>query len=100
MNGAGAGAGYSTAVVKRTEPVPESVLFPNPVKEELTISFTTEPESKVSIQILDITGKLIITKQLNSKDDSVINMRELPKGVYLIRILHQGVASTKRIIKL
>gem|GEM_PF-6350790 len=59
------------------------VLYPNPVKEVL---YFTGKENIRSIQVFDLNGKLLITKQTDNQSFSELNVVNLQKGVYLVRI--------------
>jgi len=73
-------------------------LYPNPTKDEFFISSPFK-NTKLSINIYDITGKLIITKKNKTAGES-INIRNLKSGHYLVSIKDEtGNKSIKRIIK-
>ena len=65
--------------------------FPNPANENTTLKFSLANNSDVSIQIFDMTGKLVKIisdkEQMMSGDYSVnISTSELPDGIYFISI--------------
>ena len=70
-------------------------LYPNPVKGN-TIYF--DGLSNATIQIYNIIGKLVISDKIatNKKD---INISNLAKGIYLVKINTSGNIATKRLIK-
>ena len=66
------------------------VIYPNPTSKDLNISLRAEQQTTVSIQILDMQGKLI--KQLSQKADKGLNKFVIPiqtmqRGLYLIRVI-------------
>ena len=77
-------------------------IFPNPVKDVATVSFTIESASPVSIAVFDITGKKIleVSKQHCLKGENQISINfqnhEIVPGNYIITLntLSQKSAST------
>ena len=62
-------------------------IFPNPVKEQLTIKGQIE-----SVEIYDAFGKLVLTSTKNT-----INTRSLSNGIYIVSIKSNDLTTTKRI---
>jgi hypothetical protein len=60
-------------------------IYPNPVTDgQLTVK---SDESFTSIQILNITGEIVFSRQYPSGSNSeVVELDKLGKGIYLIRI--------------
>lgn len=76
------------------------ILFPNPTRDIVNIQIQgLSGISDGTIRVLDISGKEIVTKTLNSINFSV-DMNSLSKGVYIIEVVHQEQKAVKRIIKL
>lgn len=69
----------------------EMVLYPNPTKGQFLI-VSEEPVKQVSI--MDVSGKLI--KTVTSQ--SLIDLSDLPGGIYLIRVSTEGKSQTLRLI--
>ncbi|MBI3233638.1 MAG: T9SS type A sorting domain-containing protein [Bacteroidetes bacterium] len=62
-------------------------LWPNPAIDKLYISYAWPTESNVSIQLMDITGKIILsTIQVMNKNNTMIeiNVSQLAKGIYTL----------------
>jgi hypothetical protein len=75
-------------------------LYPNPVTEELAIvrgnQFGT---GTYAFEVIDALGKTVLKG--NSKDDiTTINVINLKRGVYFLRIQNKGELQTKRFVKL
>lgn len=70
-------------------------LFPNPVQNHLTIS--TEYSDYKSVEILDLTGKVLVTK--NEKTFS-IDFSEFESGIYFVKINWMDTSLNYKIIKL
>ena len=58
-------------------------IYPNPTNNIFNIEGLTKNENN-TIQIFDVQGKLVITKTINEK--GMIDLSELNKGVYVIKI--------------
>lgn len=69
-------------------------IFPNPVKDQLTIN--TENEIINSIKIIDVTGKTI---KVFTQNTTTINVVDLAKGLYVLQVQTDKGIGTKRFIK-
>lgn len=85
--------------------VPKSTinLFPNPVSENATISFTLNENTDVCAQVFDVQGKLVKTfnwKSLSKgNQQKSINCSDLKDGVYVISLQGGSAKSSTRFIK-
>jgi hypothetical protein len=66
-------------------------VYPNPVTDGfVNLSFSKQPAGKYQVQLLDIDGKLISSKEIIIKSDSQIESFKFPelsaRGSYLIRV--------------
>ena len=73
-------------------------LSPNPVKNELNISFNVLTED-IAISLYDITGKQVLKKDIIIKENTVINMSALSSGLYLLNISTGNKLFTTKILK-
>ncbi len=65
-------------------------LFPNPVHNTLNISFNTTLEEEVTIQITDLSGKVIDTHSLRtttSEEVYPLKVEKLVSGAYILRVV-------------
>lgn len=60
-------------------------LYPNPAKESFTIKSSTS-NFATKIDVIDLTGKLLFTKELSSIPENTIATSPLSKGIYLISV--------------
>jgi len=67
----------------------EIELYPNPITDgRLTI---TSSESILSVQILNITGKIVFNQEFQPNTNTVdLQLDKLEKGIYLVRIGFAG----------
>jgi hypothetical protein len=60
-------------------------MYPNPVRNVLNIS-TGQPLDKASgIQVLDASGKVLLSKQFQNNPET-LDVSRLPAGLYLIKV--------------
>jgi hypothetical protein len=72
-----------------TDVLSEVRLYPNPNNGSFTLSFNSENTKELMfIEIMDYTGKLIYTKQINvfESDNIVLQLPELTNGMYVCRV--------------
>lgn len=74
-------------------------LSPVPASSEMNIDFELDHASKVSIEIFDLPGQKINTladEQFSSGRHHLHINNQLPDGIYLLRIVRDGILSTKK----
>ena len=72
-------------------------IYPNPASGYVQIRFLSLPEYGAEIQLLDVTGKQIINRKLQSNLE-VINIENLPVGVYFIKTSIKSQNNTTKLI--
>ncbi len=60
-------------------------LYPNPSKNSITIS-STEASFAKQIQIFDVSGKLLISKEVSQNKRNTIDVTSLSNGVYIVNV--------------
>lgn len=70
-------------------------LYPNPVKESLTITNTNSLET---LELYTITGQLVL-KQPAADTTTIINLDNLPSGIYILKTSNQQASKTMQLIK-
>jgi uncharacterized repeat protein (TIGR01451 family) len=70
------------------------VFMPNPVNNQLQLVLPFETLGNTSIQIFDVMGKNIHTQSISNKVES-IECNAFSKGMYMARIMHDGVVYTQ-----
>lgn len=72
--------------------------FPNPTEGKLNYSISNIENSKIDIQFLDVLGRTI--KQIEkTTSQGIIDMNDLPSGIYSLKVKSGEIEFTKRIIK-
>ena len=77
-------------------------IFPNPVKNKLTLQWSSDLAGEASVEIFDLLGKKIKTESFNvliGDMQQTINMSELPSGNYFVQLLFNGNRKAFKIVK-
>ena len=88
------GKNCSTAGIDKLSALP-LIFFPNPVSNELNISNIRE---KAAISIYDLNGRLLLSKT-SGINDVKIDVSQLKKGIYIIKVNDDHSIRTSKMIK-
>lgn len=72
-------------------------LYPIPAKNEFNIVFD-KTQQDVSIQITDISGKVVFTKEYNEIQSEQIFVQNYSPGIYIIQIKTDGTLKSRKIL--
>ena len=88
--------------IKNQESILSNVsVFPNPSAEIINVNVDLQSEQKVMIELIDFTGKVVLTKDLGSlqgKSNQAIHVNGIAKGTYLIKIASDKAIETRKVI--
>ncbi|MDD2984351.1 MAG: T9SS type A sorting domain-containing protein [Crocinitomicaceae bacterium] len=70
-------------------------LYPNPVSDALTITYT---KNITGVQLFDLTGRLIQNIITNTNEVSV-DMSEMPAAIYIVKVIAENTTSEFRVVK-
>jgi endoglucanase len=77
--------------------------YPNPFHETSTIQFSLEKAGHARLEVLDITGKqvaLVVNGHLPAGNHQRnLPSKQMPAGVYMLKLVHNGKAITKKLLK-
>jgi hypothetical protein len=79
--------------------VPYICISPNPVRDLLVIDARYAAKEKATIEIMDITNKLLITLSCETGSNIDIPVEWLPSGLYFLKIQSAGNSLVKKFIK-
>lgn len=82
--------------------VNELQVYPNPATNRLNVSFMMQDEATVSCKILDMTGKLLYNKQIESNGgliEETVSLSEFAKGIYFLRIETPNGTTIEKFVK-
>lgn len=72
------------------------VLFPNPATGSFTVRVDAANAVIESVEVIDLTGKTVVTRNANGVQEQVVNISNLSPGIYLVRTTtNQGVSVKK-----
>jgi len=77
-------------------------LYPNPVKDKMSLEMTNIYTGELSIKVVNVSGQVIIEHVVDKTSQylkSEINMQDLTNGVYFIHIVSEDNKVVKSIIK-
>lgn len=84
------------------EAVADIKVFPNPVSEMASLSFTLKNDAPIHVDILDLTGKIrsqIFSGKLNRGENMInINLDDFDEGIYFIRIINDNFFNIKKVV--
>ena len=77
-------------------------VYPNPVVDLLNVSGALNGESEVTLELFDLAGALVYTKQVSVSDnalDASISMNGFAAGSYLLKVSQNGDSKMFKIVK-
>ena len=83
------------SVLKKNE-FDRVVVFPNPVKDCLTIR---KQQSGLQLSVFNTTGQLIMKRQLDERDRKVLDLDFLKPGIYVLQIANRRYNATELLVK-
>lgn len=78
-----------------------ATLYPNPAKEAITLSFDLNTKGEAIIEVLDITGRTVLTdtKQVSLGSNNLsIDISSLEKGIYTVRTSINRLTNTSKLV--
>lgn len=80
----------------------EILVFPNPVRDELTLNLSGLRSGKYEVSLNDVSGKLIYQTECNIEENAStfkLKMLEMAAGNYFIRVNNSNYNKTVKITK-
>lgn len=75
-------------------------MFPNPTNGKLTISFSSEITTPITLELYDISGRLVLTSTENSTTTrKELNLENMDKGSYILYVCQNKLRNAYKIIK-
>ncbi|MDD4848740.1 MAG: T9SS type A sorting domain-containing protein [Bacteroidales bacterium] len=71
-------------------------IFPNPAKNDVTFTAAND-HSNLTVQMYNIVGQLV--KSFSFQESTTINISDLPKGAYLVKISGKNMITKKLIVQ-
>lgn len=79
----------------------QTELFPNPNSGDFSIKLTTQNEQPLELKVVNIAGQLFLYKKIKPFAGTVIQdiqLSELPKGLYFVRITNDKECTNQKLI--
>ncbi|MGG5210364.1 T9SS-dependent M36 family metallopeptidase [Chryseobacterium sp. MIQD13] len=74
-------------------------IYPNPAKDEFYINFPSGTIGKVSLEIYDMSGKLVSSEDKISPDaKKAISTSNMVNGTYMVKVKGLGIDATSKVI--
>lgn len=73
-------------------------VYPNPAKNNLYIQ--SDYDNKLTLQIIDVYGKVVVEKTNIIKGTNTINIANLPSALYCLKIINNKKILTSKMVKL
>ncbi|OYU97032.1 MAG: hypothetical protein CFE21_01715 [Bacteroidetes bacterium B1(2017)] len=81
----------------------EVQVYPNPFKEQVTVAFSNLTEGNVTVEIVDLYGKLVYKgeQQINASNPTIVvsALAKLSTGVYVIKATQGADVYTRKVVK-
>jgi hypothetical protein len=92
----------STSLKNQSKNSDAFTVFPNPVNNDLTVSYNLNNSSKTEIRIYDVTGKLVLLNKTEELpvgyNTAKIDVSNLNSGVYMVELKTKESSSMKKFI--
>lgn len=94
-------SGSVTGIENHESFVSNMIVFPNPSSETINVNLNLKSSQKVSVELTDINGKLILTKDagtLTGESKQTLNVNNISKGTYLVRVVTESGIEVRKIV--
>jgi len=82
--------------------IDNAMLYPNPASSYVRLAFSLESSDKLNIQIVDVTGKVVLTvastTYASGMNNIDINTSTLKSGVYFVNMNSEKSFFTQRLV--
>jgi subtilisin family serine protease len=76
-------------------------IYPNPTNDILNIELRLDKITEVKFQLFDAIGQLVLTsdRKVSNNEKTLLNLNDLPSGVYFLQIRINGNILSKKVIR-
>jgi hypothetical protein len=88
-------------VIIKNENEVSFTIYPNPGNGVITLDFNTSNAKQTTIQLMDITGKMMLSENVNlaaGASKQTLDVSSIAKGSYFIKIMDKETVETKKLI--
>jgi hypothetical protein len=94
-------SGIAAGIENNTSFINELKIYPNPSTEKITIDMNLKNSEKISLELLDITGKVILVKDagmLKGESKQNLDVSGISNGSYFLRISSPSDCEVRKIV--
>ena len=73
----------------------QNIIFPNPAKEQINISFDAPSTGQISL--IDVSGKVVLVEQIHGKE-LALDLSAFNAGIYMLAIQTDFYSAQKKIV--
>jgi hypothetical protein len=73
-------------------------VFPNPTSGALTVQFSELPAKTIHLSVVNTIGQVVLAKQQVTDLNTALDLSQLPKGLYLLRLQSGTSVETVRVV--
>ncbi|MET3036919.1 T9SS type A sorting domain-containing protein [Chryseobacterium sp. NRRL B-14859] len=74
-------------------------IYPNPAKDEFYINFPGKTLGKVSVELYDMSGKLVSSEdKISPENKRAISTSRLINGTYIVKVKELGFEANSKVI--
>ncbi|PHN04226.1 proprotein convertase P-domain-containing protein [Flavilitoribacter nigricans] len=91
---------FSTSATSDLQDGRQVRIYPNPFGSTVFLEFSAAPEVRVPIRILDTSGRLLYSSEIQAGNlQKQLHLERLSPGVYLLELTYRGQRYLQRLIK-
>lgn len=72
-------------------------IFPNPVSNSLTVQYLLADASESDLKVLTLNGSFVLEARF--KETHVLDVTSIAQGIYIIKVVHNGVQYSQKFTK-
>jgi len=75
--------------------------YPNPANTDLTVTYTSQISARMSLQLLDQTGRVVLNENINSASGSNthrLNVANLAAGIYQLQVVRGNQSASRKVV--
>lgn len=77
--------------------------YPSPAKDQVNVQYFLPQPGNITFELVDITGKQLMVLASGNQNSgfgtNTINVQSLAAGTYFLKLTHNGITRTKKIVK-
>ena len=90
----------SAVAILRGVQLPKFSIYPNPTSRLVTIDFESDKDNKVSVELLDVYGKVILKNKFTStsgQNQFPLDVSKVNSGIYFLKMTNGQTISIQKL---